>query len=173
MKHLPARLVVLTSLFAAMPDAAASQEMISRGSVVRVTAPAAGLVDHRGRLDEAPADSIRVDTRLIALSDITEAQVAREVSNFFRFAGVGLLAGVAAGAVTCLNECPSNDSDVSKGGYMLMYTVVAGGGGLALGAFLGALTQRTEWTSVPVSSLGSTLAPAPNGGLQVGFRLPI
>ena len=67
-------LLLVAGVLVAIPRAAAAQEVISRGAIVRVTAPSVGLVGHRGRLDDVTTDSIRVDALRIA-------RVARSASK--------------------------------------------------------------------------------------------
>jgi hypothetical protein len=136
-----------------------------------VTAPSAGLVNLRGRLDSVTTDVIQVDGLIIARDAITKVEVLRDVSNFLRYTGLGLLTGVALGVAVCLNECPSGDSDVTKGGFMLLYGASAGAGGLVLGSIVGGLTHRTEWHRVPESSLRPIVTPSSDGRVRVGLRI--
>ncbi|MEX0836919.1 MAG: hypothetical protein WD101_01215 [Gemmatimonadota bacterium] len=165
------RLLLLTLLMAAWPHSVASQERVSPGAEVRVSAPSVELVDHRGTLDDVTTDFLRVDGIRIPREAITKLEVGRDVSNFLRFAGIGLLTGVALGTAACLNECPTNDSDITRGGLMVMYAGVAGGAGLALGAVVGGVTRRTEWRTVPDGSLQPSLATTPDGRVLLGLRI--
>ena len=171
MNHAVRHLLLLTSLLAATPHTVAAQDTIPRGAMVRVTAPSVELVDHRGTLDDVTTDFIRVDGLRIPREAITKVEVGRDVSNFLRFTAIGLVTGVALGAAVCLNECPTNDSDITRGGLMVLYTAFAGGAGLVLGAVLGGLTQRTEWRAVPGGSLQPTFAPTSDGRLLLGLRV--
>lgn len=56
MKHPVRRLSLLTILSAASPHAVTPQEMITRGAMVRVSAPSVELVGHRGTLEDVTTD---------------------------------------------------------------------------------------------------------------------
>lgn len=164
------RITVVSFLLLSLPGRGAAQELTA-GSKVRVTAPSLGLTEHRGILEWVRGDSLRVGERTIPLGATTRVEIGREVSNFARFSLIGLAGGAALAGIVCLNECPSNDSDIGKGGFMFLYSAVGAAGGLAIGAVTGALTHRTEWKAVSHARLGLTVAPTPGDGLTVGLTV--
>lgn len=109
------RITLVSFLLLSLPGRGAAQELTA-GSNVRVTAPSLGLTEHRGILEWVRGDSLRVGERTIPLGATTRVEIGREVSNFARFSLIGLAGGAALAGIVCLNECPSNDSDIGKGG---------------------------------------------------------
>jgi hypothetical protein len=118
------RFILVSVLLLSLPGRVAAQE-VTAGSKVRVTAPSLGLDQHQGILEWIRGDSLRVGGRTIPLDATTRVEIGRDVSNFVPFSLIGLAGGAAVTAIYCLIECRSNDSDISKEGYMYLASLVS------------------------------------------------
>ncbi|HEX8694785.1 MAG TPA: hypothetical protein VF746_20330 [Longimicrobium sp.] len=171
------RLPFAVAVLAAPALHAQDAPRLAEGTRVRVTAPALAIDRQAGRVA-----SLSVDTLFLArgpertLTAVPRGAITRlEVSrgrgergkSALRMAGIGFLAGAAAGALFGLS---CTDPECNEGLPAIGAAVGAGFGAIA-GGVIGAARGREAWEPVP---LGAAAAAPPGGrgrGLALGLTL--
>ena len=145
---------------------------LQRGQRVRVTAPTLGINKLPAVLQSLSGDTLVVhaDTTVVcALSETTRLDVyAGRKSRLWLGAGIGLLAGATAGAITwtSIGDCGFiEDTECRVYGALLF-----GGIGAVAGGVTGLLIKTDRWKEVPLDRVRVSVAPRPNG-IGIGARI--
>lgn len=91
-------------------------------------------------------------SKTLVPSALAGAAIGASPRYALRYGGVGALAGAVVGAAACAAACSDSDSDINKGGFIVIYGAIGAGGGFGVGALIGALTHLTGWRDVPLGS---------------------
>lgn len=173
--------VLVFALILPIPGGAQSGALAA-GARVRVTSPNDGLKRHVAIVTEIRDDTIVVagstGSRAIGLSNLTALEVSSgRRSRFFHDTGIGLGAGIVAGAVigaVSYEECdaegfmscflhPENRSEAAAWG-----AVVLGAVGTVSGAIVGAFHRTDRWERASLPAMVS-IGPSRSGGVSLNF----
>jgi hypothetical protein len=163
------------------PARAVTQEFLwlKPDAKVRVTAPAVGLSERIGRVQELNGDTLvvqvdamrkgrlRLEMLDVPMSSITKLDVTTgRRGHWLEGAGIGFLFGVVMGAAS--GDDPPDQWFASSAGEK------AGMGGLVfglIGAGIGALIKSDKWAEVPLDQLRPRLIAGQGGQVGVGVAM--
>jgi hypothetical protein len=179
MRRRLAVLLVSSQLFAQVMSGQGATKPAQRapGTRVRVTHPAEGtrvgtaLAITEDQLFVRWADGS--DTVGVPLAEVTRLDVSAGRSRYraLRYAGVGLVAGAALGAMAGAAAYNDRDSFFGRGAFTAEGAIMLGGLGGVIGLVSGAL-RSDPWQEVPLRrSRVGIIAPSGGRGTRLGFAL--
>ncbi len=125
------------------------------------------LLRHKDRAGDSVATSIPLSS--IARLQVSSGRHSRWLTGLL----VGLGAGAASGAIIGVATGDGDDPLLGPGHYALMGAVVCAPVGGIVGVVIGALTKTERWQTVPLDRVGLSIAPGPDGRLNIGVRLTL
>ena len=174
-------IIAITVFTLVSPARAVAQDALwlTPDAKVRITAPAVGMSQQVGRVQEMRGDTLvlqvdamrgghlRADTLHVTMPTITKLDVRTgSRGHWLEGAGIGFLFGVVIGAASG-DDPPNQWFACSAGEKALM-----GGFGFGLiGAGIGALVKSDKWAEVPLDQLRPRLIAGYGGQVGVGVSL--
>jgi hypothetical protein len=158
---------------AAISSSAAAQREVPASGRVRITARGWQPARATGTLMRVTDDSVMVRTGDSLVAFPRERVTRVEVPDGRRtYVGPGILIGIGVGAaigaiggITCHDDCPDGTTALTTG--------IGAGGGMLLGAGIGALVRGDRWRDyAEMPPVALTLAPAPHRrGIALTMRI--
>ena len=168
----------LLATFASPPVARAQPPLLTPGARLRVSAPPANIVESKGTLLHATADSLTIAFYgrpvpvTLPIADVSRLHVTTGKNRgvgLLRGAGLGLVVGALVGAAlgdAFGGDCTEYDCWAVAG-------VLGGGAGFAVGGIVGVVAAPDRWETVPLgqqrTQSGLVRRPITSVGLTVSF----
>jgi hypothetical protein len=178
----------LNAVAAFRPLSAQQPPSLAWGQRVRVTAPAAGLIQAVGTLEAVTADSVvlglerpdpfagtgfeRTVRTAVPRTALQTLEVSRGRHSYYKWAGlgIGLAVGAAVGGILgpLLHDSNAGMGPQIGSGMVFVMSLVTFGG---VGAGVGGRTGHETWAAVPLDRLHVGMTPLPAGRLGLGASL--
>lgn len=161
---------ILALLWISRIDLAAQEkEFIGIGERIRVTAPAFSIYRRVGTLVALNVDTLLLQAEnsafsrpvVIPLASITRLQVSRGMKSRGKSALKGSAIGFGVVFVPMLVVLAVEESqlDEDRTGDVLVYSLIGGAGGLALGGLIGSQSPGERWERIPVDRIHARVTP--------------